>query len=163
MSNLYFKVFSDFILYALILVWAVFARYLSGRKSLLFHIIGSCPVSWPGETRRNHDLHRQRTVDAYRMPLFILHGLADSCHSDNGIALYDQFRQHSAEKHLLRVLRCLEMHAADALHSRLPQCCQLFYQHQSSAVRHPKHRYRLLQEYRYLPFVWSDSLYDQCH
>lgn len=44
LSNLYFKVFSDFILYALILVWAVFARYLSGRKSLLFHIIGQLGV-----------------------------------------------------------------------------------------------------------------------
>lgn len=40
LSDLYFKVFGDFVLYALILVWAVFVRYLSRLKSLIFHVIG---------------------------------------------------------------------------------------------------------------------------
>ncbi len=44
LSDLYFKVFGDMILYALILVWAVFVRYLSRLKSLIFHIIGQLGI-----------------------------------------------------------------------------------------------------------------------
>lgn len=44
LSDLYFKVFGDFMLYALILVWAVFVRYLARLKSLVFHIIGQLGI-----------------------------------------------------------------------------------------------------------------------
>ncbi len=44
LSNLYFKVFGDILLYAFILVWAVFVRYLSRLKSLVFHMIGQLGI-----------------------------------------------------------------------------------------------------------------------
>ncbi len=44
LSDLYFKVFGDLVLYALILVWAVFVRYLSKLKSLVFYIIGQLGI-----------------------------------------------------------------------------------------------------------------------
>lgn len=44
LSDLYFKVISDITLYILILVWAVFIRYLSGLKNMVFHIIGQSGI-----------------------------------------------------------------------------------------------------------------------
>lgn len=44
LSDLYFKVFGDMVLYTLILVWAVFVRYLARLKSLIFHIIGQLGI-----------------------------------------------------------------------------------------------------------------------
>lgn len=40
LSDLYFKIFGDILLYCFILVWAVFVRYLSRLKSMVFHVIG---------------------------------------------------------------------------------------------------------------------------
>ncbi|MDE6661726.1 MAG: DUF2339 domain-containing protein [Lachnospiraceae bacterium] len=44
LSNLYFKVFGDILLYVFILVWAVFVKYLTKLKSLIFHIIGQLGI-----------------------------------------------------------------------------------------------------------------------
>lgn len=44
LSNLYFKVFGDLLLYTFILVWAVFVKYLTRLKSLIFHIIGQLGI-----------------------------------------------------------------------------------------------------------------------
>ncbi|MDE6318671.1 MAG: DUF2339 domain-containing protein [Lachnospiraceae bacterium] len=44
LSNLYFKVFGDILLYTFILVWAVFVKYLTRLKSLIFHIIGQLGI-----------------------------------------------------------------------------------------------------------------------
>ncbi|MBD5454285.1 MAG: hypothetical protein HDR30_08250 [Lachnospiraceae bacterium] len=40
LSDFYFKVIGDILLYVFILVWAVFVRYVSRLKSLVFHVIG---------------------------------------------------------------------------------------------------------------------------
>ena len=44
LSNLYFKVIGDFALYLLILVWAVFVRYLTKIKHYVFTIIGQAGI-----------------------------------------------------------------------------------------------------------------------
>ena len=44
LSDLYFKVFGDILLYTFILVWAVFVKYLTRLKSLIFHIIGQLGI-----------------------------------------------------------------------------------------------------------------------
>ena len=44
LSDLYFKVIGDILLYAFILIWAVFVRYLSRLKSLVFHVIGQLGI-----------------------------------------------------------------------------------------------------------------------
>ncbi|MBD5508873.1 MAG: hypothetical protein HDR05_12725 [Lachnospiraceae bacterium] len=44
LSDLYFKVIGDILLYAFILLWAVFVRYLTRLKSLIFHIIGQLGI-----------------------------------------------------------------------------------------------------------------------
>lgn len=44
LSNLYFKVFGDILLYTFILVWAVFVKYLTRLKSLIFQIIGQLGI-----------------------------------------------------------------------------------------------------------------------
>ena len=44
LSDLYFKVIGDVLLYAFILIWAVFVRYLTRLKSLIFHIIGQLGI-----------------------------------------------------------------------------------------------------------------------
>ena len=44
LSDLYFKVMGDFLLYASILIWAVFVRYMSRLKSLVFHVIGQLGI-----------------------------------------------------------------------------------------------------------------------
>lgn len=44
LSNLYFKVFGDILLYVFILIWAVFVKYLTKLKSLIFHIIGQLGI-----------------------------------------------------------------------------------------------------------------------
>ncbi len=44
LSDFYFKVIGDILLYAFILVWAVFVRYLSRLKSLVFHVIGQLGI-----------------------------------------------------------------------------------------------------------------------
>lgn len=44
LSDLYFKVISDITLYILILIWAVFIKYLSGLKNMVFHVIGQSGI-----------------------------------------------------------------------------------------------------------------------
>ena len=44
LSDLYFKVIGDIFLYTFILFWAVFVRYLTRLKSLVFHIIGQLGI-----------------------------------------------------------------------------------------------------------------------
>ncbi|MDE6847278.1 MAG: DUF2339 domain-containing protein [Lachnospiraceae bacterium] len=44
LSDLYFKVIGDIALYILILLWAVFIKYLPGLKNMLFHIIGQSGI-----------------------------------------------------------------------------------------------------------------------
>ena len=44
LSDLYFKVIGDITLYILILIWAVFIKYLPGLKNMLFHIIGQSGI-----------------------------------------------------------------------------------------------------------------------
>lgn len=44
LSDFYFKVIGDILLYAFILIWAVFVRYLSRLKSLVFHVIGQLGI-----------------------------------------------------------------------------------------------------------------------
>ena len=44
LSDLYFKVIGDILLYTFILFWAVFVRYLTRLKSLVFHIIGQLGI-----------------------------------------------------------------------------------------------------------------------
>lgn len=44
LSDFYFKVIGDIFLYVFILVWAVFVRYLSRLKSLVFHVIGQLGI-----------------------------------------------------------------------------------------------------------------------
>ncbi|MDE7231645.1 MAG: DUF2339 domain-containing protein [Lachnospiraceae bacterium] len=44
LSDLYFKVIGDILLYTFILIWAVFVRYLTRLKSLIFHIIGQLGI-----------------------------------------------------------------------------------------------------------------------
>ena len=44
LSNLYFKVIGDLVLYGLILLWAVFVRYLTKIKSLVFTVIGQAGI-----------------------------------------------------------------------------------------------------------------------
>ena len=44
LSNLYFQVIGDLALYGLILLWAVFVRYLTKIKSLVFNIIGQAGI-----------------------------------------------------------------------------------------------------------------------
>ncbi|MDE5932633.1 MAG: DUF2339 domain-containing protein [Lachnospiraceae bacterium] len=44
LSDLYFKVIGDILLYAFILIWAIFVRYLSRLKSLIFHVIGQLGI-----------------------------------------------------------------------------------------------------------------------
>ena len=44
LTNLYFKVIGDLVLYLLILVWAVFVRYLTKIKNLVFNIIGQAGI-----------------------------------------------------------------------------------------------------------------------
>lgn len=44
LSDFYFKAFGDILLYVFILVWAVFVRYLSRLKSLIFHVIGQLGI-----------------------------------------------------------------------------------------------------------------------
>ena len=44
LSNMYFKVFGDLALYLLILVWAVFIRYLTKIKHYVFTIIGQAGI-----------------------------------------------------------------------------------------------------------------------
>ena len=44
LSDFYFKVIGDILLYVFILVWAVFVRYLSRLKSLVFHVIGQLGI-----------------------------------------------------------------------------------------------------------------------
>lgn len=44
LSNLYFKVFGDLVLYVLILAWAVFVRYLTRIKHFVFTIIGQIGI-----------------------------------------------------------------------------------------------------------------------
>lgn len=44
LSNMYFKVIGDLMLYILILVWAVFVKYLTRIKNLVFNIIGQAGI-----------------------------------------------------------------------------------------------------------------------
>ena len=44
LSNLYFEVIGDLALYGLILLWAVFVKYLTKIKSLVFNIIGQAGI-----------------------------------------------------------------------------------------------------------------------
>ena len=44
LSNLYFKVIGDLTLYGLILLWAVFVRFLTKIKNLVFNIIGQAGI-----------------------------------------------------------------------------------------------------------------------
>ena len=44
LSNLYFEVIGDMALYGLILLWAVFIKYLTKIKSLVFNIIGQAGI-----------------------------------------------------------------------------------------------------------------------
>ena len=44
LSDLYFKAIGDILLYTFILIWAVFVRYLTRLKSLIFHIIGQLGI-----------------------------------------------------------------------------------------------------------------------
>ena len=44
LSDLYFKVIGDLLLYLLILVWAVFVKYLTKIKNLVFNIIGQAGI-----------------------------------------------------------------------------------------------------------------------
>lgn len=44
LSDLYFKVIGDILLYAFILIWAVFVKYLTRLKSFVFHMIGQLGI-----------------------------------------------------------------------------------------------------------------------
>ena len=44
LSNMYFKVLGDLLLYILILIWAVFVKYLTRIKNLVFNIIGQIGI-----------------------------------------------------------------------------------------------------------------------